>query len=115
MRARKLIRDGAKLANNTALVTGGSRGIGAAIARRRDEDAAAVAITYAGRRDAAIEVAGAITRAGGRATAIQADAGDPVRTREAPREATDFLGPIASDDASYVTGATLDVDGGCSI
>jgi 3-oxoacyl-[acyl-carrier protein] reductase len=59
-----------------ALVTGGSRGIGAAIAKRPSADGANVAITYTKGADAAKSVVKEIERAGGTAIAIQADAAD---------------------------------------
>src|SRR5579872_587048 len=65
-----------KLANKVALVTGGSRGIGAAIAKRLAVDGAKVAITYTKGGDSAAAVVKAIERAGGKAIAIQADAAD---------------------------------------
>jgi len=65
-----------KLEGKIALVTGGSRGIGAAIARRLAEDGASVAITYTKGADAASSVVKEIERAGGKALAIQADATD---------------------------------------
>jgi 3-oxoacyl-[acyl-carrier protein] reductase len=65
-----------KLSNKVALVTGGSRGIGAAIAKRLAGDGANVAITYTKGADAAALVVKEIERAGGKATAIQADATD---------------------------------------
>jgi 3-oxoacyl-[acyl-carrier protein] reductase len=66
----------ANLTNKTALVTGGSRGIGAGIAKRLAADGANVAITYTKGADAAALVVKEIERAGGKAMAIQADAAD---------------------------------------
>jgi 3-oxoacyl-[acyl-carrier protein] reductase len=64
------------LSEKVALVTGGSRGIGAAIAKRLAADGASVAITYAKDAGAASAVVKAIERDGGRAIAIKADAAD---------------------------------------
>jgi 3-oxoacyl-[acyl-carrier protein] reductase len=66
----------ANLTSKIALVTGGSRGIGAGIAKRLAADGASVAITYAKGADAAAAVVTEIERAGGKAIAIQADAAD---------------------------------------
>src|SRR3979411_1113746 len=65
-----------KLANKVALVTGGSRGIGAAMAKLLAADGASVAITYAKDASAASAVVKAIERDGGKAIAILADAAD---------------------------------------
>jgi 3-oxoacyl-[acyl-carrier protein] reductase len=79
------------LAGKVALVTGGSRGIGAGIAKRLAADGASVAITYTKGADAAAGVVKAIEEAGGKGLAIQADAADVAAVRAAvDKTAADF-------------------------
>jgi 3-oxoacyl-[acyl-carrier protein] reductase len=82
------------LKEKVALVTGGSRGIGAAIARRLAAKGASVAITYAKDANAALLVIKAIEEFGGKAVAIQADAADPVAVRAAVEKAVGALGRL---------------------
>jgi 3-oxoacyl-[acyl-carrier protein] reductase len=83
-----------KLTNRVALVTGGSRGIGAAIAKRLAADGANVAITYTKGADAAASVVKEIERNGAKAIAIQADATDAAAVEAAVEKTVATLGQL---------------------
>lgn len=89
-----MTNDSHPLADKVALVTGGSRSIGAAIARRLAADGAAVAITYSASPAKAREVVASIEAAGGRAIAIEADAGKPEAVRAAVARTIEAFGAI---------------------
>ncbi|MFF4402742.1 SDR family NAD(P)-dependent oxidoreductase [Streptomyces sp. NPDC001480] len=82
------------LASKVALVTGGSRGIGAAVARRLADAGAAVALTYVRAEDRAREVAEAIEADGGRAEVVRADMTRPDDAVEAVERTVRELGGI---------------------
>ena len=84
----------ANLTNKIALITGGSRGIGAGIAKRLAADGASVAITYTKGADAAAAVVKEIESAGGKAIAIQADAADAKAVKAAVEKTVASYGRI---------------------
>ncbi|RED33188.1 3-oxoacyl-[acyl-carrier protein] reductase [Rhodopseudomonas thermotolerans] len=77
-----------------AIVFGGSRGIGAAIAQQLADDGFAVALTYLGNADKAEAVSNSIRTGGGRAIAVRADSRDPAEVRHAVEAASRELGPL---------------------
>jgi 3-oxoacyl-[acyl-carrier protein] reductase len=83
-----------ELAGKVALVTGGSRGIGAAIAKRLAAEGANVALTYSKGAEAAASVVEAIEHDGGKAVAIQADAADADAVRKAVETTVETFGQL---------------------
>jgi 3-oxoacyl-[acyl-carrier protein] reductase len=83
-----------KLEGKIAFITGGSRGIGAAIAKRLAADGANVAITYTKGADAAASVVKGIERAGRKAIAVQADAADAEAVKTAVEKTVATFGRL---------------------
>ena len=77
-----------------ALVTGGARGIGAAIVQRLAQDGAAVAFTYVASPDKAMALAATINAGGGRALAIQADSADAAAVQAAVAQTVQHFGRL---------------------
>lgn len=82
------------LSGKTALITGGSRGIGAAIAQAYAEAGAAVVVNYVSRSEEAASVVARIAAAGGRALAVQADVGALDQHARLLAEAGAAFGPV---------------------
>lgn len=77
-----------------ALVTGGSRGIGRAIAERLAEEGAVVAVNYRADEEAAAEVVESIRAIGGKADSFKADVADPAEAERLVRSVGEALGPV---------------------
>jgi 3-oxoacyl-[acyl-carrier protein] reductase len=119
------------LTGKVALVTGGSRSIGAAIAKRLAADGAAIAVTYSASPEKAAGVVDSIWAAGGRAlntvhpgptdTDMNPDGGPvskivgpgmAIGRYGRPEEIAGAVAYLASPEAAFVTGAELVADGG---
>jgi 3-oxoacyl-[acyl-carrier protein] reductase len=101
-----------QLAGKVALVTGGSRGIGAAIARRLADDGADVAISYAASADKAETVVRELKAKGIRAAAFKADQGDAAQVKELVKEVAERFGGLdilVNSAGVFVTGEVSDL------
>jgi 3-oxoacyl-[acyl-carrier protein] reductase len=96
--------------NRAALVTGGSRGIGAAIVRRLIQEEVAVAFTYSSAQEKALALVAEIEGRGGRALAIQADSANATEVRDAVSKTVEAFGRlnILVNNAGILLRGTID-------
>lgn len=96
-----------KLKGKVALVTGGSRGIGAGIVRRLAKDGADVAFTYIASKEKAEELKNELEKLGGKVLPIKADTGNPDEISAAVKEVVSTLGRIdilVNSSGLFITG-----------
>jgi 3-oxoacyl-[acyl-carrier protein] reductase len=97
-------------AGKVALVTGGSKGIGAGIVRRLARDGASVAFTYSSSEEKALQLVREIESIGGRVLSLKADSASAKELRAAVARTAEVLGPldIFVSNAGILTSGTID-------